>query len=92
MNPQKENALFEQGALYCTFKSNHKPPSQKIQPLRGIVGYEKLRAEWISANPDHGELDLLIACTRFARDCGLVVREQALAVTMQELGGDHARA
>ncbi len=57
--------------------------------LRGINGYEKLRAEWIAANPEHGELELLTACIGFARACGLVLREKLIAASIRELGGDH---
>ena len=53
--------------------------------LRGIAGFEKLRAEWISANPEHSEFELLTACVGFARGCGLILREKLLQAMLRDL-------
>lgn len=46
--------------------------------LRGISAYEKLRAEYIAANEDLNEADLLDACIQFAKMTGLTLRQQLL--------------
>jgi hypothetical protein len=57
------------------------------QPLRGINAYERLRGEWIAANPVHTEAELLSACVMFARACGLIIREKLLEQHLAEARG-----
>jgi hypothetical protein len=57
-------------------------PYQKAQTLKGIHAYERLRREWIAANPDHSEQELLSACITYAKICGLVLRQ---AIIQQQL-------
>lgn len=46
--------------------------------LRGISAYEKLRSEYIAANQDLNESELLDACIQFAKLTGLTLRQQLL--------------
>ena len=83
MAPQKGG----QGLITSTFNSTHHLHPR--QPIKGIAAYERLRAEWVNANPEHSELELLTACVSFAKVCGLVLREKLLAYQMQEMEGRH---
>lgn len=78
---------FKTGAAQFTANTSLNYNTFLPVPLRGIAGYEKLRSEWINANPEHSELDLLTACAGFARACGLALREKVLADSIRELGG-----
>ena len=49
-------------------------------PLRGILAFEKLRAEFIAANEDLDETALLDACIKFAKMTGLTLRQQILEI------------
>lgn len=55
---------------------------------RGVIAYEKLRSEWISANPEHSELELLQACISFARACNLALRASVLSAQLSKLNGE----
>jgi len=68
-------------------RPNHNTETRKFQPLKGIAAYETLRREWIAANPEHNELELLQVCIQFARVCGLVLRERVLEMQLAKLQG-----
>lgn len=79
----------ETGAATKEKTTPHFIPRINHKQLKGIDGFEKLRTEWIAANPEHSELELLTACIGFAKLCGLALREELLKGYIRELGGHH---
>ena len=77
-NGTKEDGLREQAVrtLNGITSKNHRLKLTTRQPLRGISAFERLRAEWICANPSHTEAELMGACVVFARACGLILLNQ----------------
>jgi len=90
----KENGLREQAvkSLSCIANTNHRLKLATRQPLRGISAFERLKAEWICANPSHTESELLAACITFAHACGLILMEKVLEAHRHSIaGGDYDR-
>lgn len=95
MTISKENGLREQAvkSLVGIARANINQNHSYRQPLRGISAFERLKAEWICANPSHTESELIAACITFARACGLILREKLLEAHRREIeGGNHGRS
>lgn len=83
---EKAALSFKTEAASERYKHSHSIPRRSPAQLRGITGFERLRAEWINANPEHTEAELLAACITFARACGLILRERLLQEQLRGAG------